>query len=380
MKGLFYSSWLILLGLLAGCIDPYMPDVISSPQSYLVVDGFLNSNGVTQIKLSRTYGLSGGTAAPKETRATLYIEEETGTRYQLRESSATPGTYLSDALVLNPAVRHRLSFSTATGQTYASDYVTVKITPPIDSVTFRPEADELKILVNTHDDRDASQYYRWEYEETWETRPLLTPELEYNKITDRLEPITVYFPLVCWSNEKSANVNLSKTTNLNQDVVSNYVLRTLPAIADRLYLKYSILVHQYALTREEYQYWELLRKNTESIGTLFDPLPSQLSGNLHNVSDSNELVIGYLGAHSMTEKRIFIRRAQLPAEWRIQSGYDDCIPPNILYFTAIRNLNNIFGTYSIIPLYQVPEGYAITSKECVDCRLRGTDVRPAFWQ
>lgn len=357
-----------------------MPDVISSPQSYLVVDGFLNSNGVTQIKLSRTYGLSGGTTAPKETGATLYIEEETGTRYGLRESNAIPGTYLSSTLVLNPAVRHRLYLTTAAGRAYASDYVVVKTTPPIDSVTFQPAADELKIQVNTHDDRSASQYYRWEYEETWETRPLLTPELEYNKITDRLVPITAYFPIACWSSEKSANVNLSKTTSLNEDVVSNYVLRTLPGIADRLYVKYSILVQQYALTREEYQYWELLRKNTESIGTLFDPLPSQLSGNLHCLNDDNELVIGYLGAHSMTEKRIFIQRAQLPAEWRIQSGYDDCIPPNILLNTSIRSLNSIFGNYTIIPLYQVPGGYAIASKNCVDCRLRGTDVRPSFWQ
>ncbi|GAB3861026.1 hypothetical protein GCM10028822_39870 [Hymenobacter terrigena] len=40
--------------LLAGCTDPYLPEAVQNPPSYLVVDGYINSKGVTTIKLSRT--------------------------------------------------------------------------------------------------------------------------------------------------------------------------------------------------------------------------------------------------------------------------------------------------------------------------------------
>ncbi|MEJ7664694.1 MAG: DUF4249 family protein [Hymenobacter sp.] len=54
--------------------------------------------------------------------------------------------------------------------------------------------------------------------------------------------------------------------------------------SSKLYYLYSILVRQYALTPEEFAYWDKLRKNTENLGTLFDPLPSQLSGNVHRLT------------------------------------------------------------------------------------------------
>jgi hypothetical protein len=359
--------------LLAGCIDPYLPDTISLSRSYLVVDGFINSNGVTTITLSRTYNISSTAAAPTEAQAALYIEEEGGARYALSEG--VRGTYTSAPLVLNTAKRYRLRVNTAAGKEYVSDFVPAKTTPPIDNVVWQADDSGLGIYVNSHDATGTTQYYRWEYEETWEIMPLLEPEIEY--VNRRIQPITTPYPTVCWPSTKSTSISLSKTTSLSRDVIANYLLRSLPTTSDRLFHKYSILVKQHAQTREEYAYWELLRKNTENIGTLFDPLPSQLTGNVHCLNDEAELALGYIGAHTVEEKRIFIRRAELPGTWRLLTGYESCIPPDTA--RMIRDLNAVFSG-GRIPLTQVPGGYATTTVDCVDCRKRGSAVRPAFWQ
>lgn len=373
MRVPLFGQWALLwcVALLGSCIDPYVPEGVGAAPNYLVVDGYLNSRGSSTIKLSRTYRLEANAAPPQETGATLFIEQQAGPRFPLSETS--PGTYTSQNLTLNAGSSYRLFISTQRGQQYASAFVTAQITPPIDSVTWRKSNTGITIAVNAHDDTGSSQYYRWECEETWEITPLLFPQLEY--FNSDLRPNTVFYPRICWGNEQVTDIKLSKTTNLTQDIISNYALRSYSTTNERFYNRYSILVKQYALSRQEYQYWELLEKNTENIGTLFDPLPSQLTGNVRSLADEAEPVIGYVGCHSLQQQRIFIARNQLPNTWRISSGYDQCIPDTV----ESRYIRTVFSYPENIPLYYVPGGVLGTSKECVDCRRRGAAVKPDFW-
>jgi hypothetical protein len=51
-------------------------------------------------------------------------------------------------------------------------------------------------------------------------------------------------------------------------------------------------VYQYALTKDQYDYWTELKKNSEQLGTLFDAQPSQLNSNIHSM-EIHRLVLGY---------------------------------------------------------------------------------------
>ena len=375
----------------SACTDSYLPDVIKTPPNYLVVDGFINTQGVTTVKLSRTAAIGSAAAVPPETRAGVYIEEEGGPRYLLTEG--VKGTYTSAALTLNPTRNYRLHLNTLAGKDYASDFVPAKTTPPIDEVRWQLENTGLNVYVSAHDAANATRYYRWEYIETWEIFPPYQPTIEYvNKI---LRTIVVPFPRLCWGNAPSAGVQIDKTTTLSQDVVADYRLRVLSPTSERLYTRYSILVRQHALTKDEYAYWELLRKNTESIGTLFDPQPAQLTGNVHCLSTANELVLGYVGAHSTTEKRLFIGRTELPRSLNVRSGYEACLPPDtvLLFPRGVvpppKPADIIDAAFSdpkrLLPIEYVRDGngngVGVTGKspDCVDCRLRGTSVKPSFW-
>jgi hypothetical protein len=367
-----YARLALLLSLVlqTACTDPYLPEAIANPPNYLVVDGFINVRGLTTIRLSQTYAIASKAAPPVEARATIYIEDDAGARYRLSESVA--GTYTTSQ-TLNAARNYRLHINTQGGKEYASDYVQAKITPPIDAVNWRAESAGLKISVNAHDATNATQYYRWETEETWEIVPNIQPQLEYvNRV---MRPITTPFPRICWGNEISTKIRLVKTTGLTQDAVSDHVLVSLPTTTDRLWRRYSILVKQYAQTSEEYQYWDMLKKNTEDIGTLFDPLPTQLTGNVHCLSNRSEIALGYVGAYSEERRRIFITRNQLPFDWKISNGYESCIPDTVLS----KRVQAVFGYPGNVPIYDVPGGFLGTTKDCVDCRTRGTDVRPSFW-
>ncbi len=373
-KPFIYFYGLLLL-LITSCVEPYKPDIIQAPHNILVVSGFINSNGPTVFRLTRTQNLDGTNIPPAEKKAKLFVEEEQGTQTALLEQ--TDGSYTGN-VVVNNLKKYRLRIKTADNNEYQSDYVEAKTVPPIENLRWEAVDNTLNIYVNTRDAQQKTRYYRWDYEETWEFKTPFYAEVEYKngKVEPRLDNINR-----CWRGAKSGAVHIASSLKLSQDVISDYPLIKLGSNSTKLPIKYSVLVKQYALTPEAYAYFEILKKNTESIGTLFDPLPSQITGNIHGVTNKNEPVIGFVTATSVQEKRIFISRAELPRLWVSDNEYRGCLPDTIGTREVVQRLGS--GMNLPISGYQpngVLIGYIISDLTCVDCRVRGTNVQPPFWQ
>ncbi|WP_303312460.1 DUF4249 domain-containing protein [Hymenobacter sp. BT730] len=376
-------GWLLSL---SGCIEPFEPEVKVQDTKALVVDGFINSTGRSIIKLSHTYDLESTAGPLTEDKAQVFIQGQgNGEEYLLREVKG--GTYVSDSLVLNPKAQYRLFFSTRDKKEYASAYTLVKTSPPIDALTWKVVPRGLELYANTHDETGQSVYYRWDYTETWEFTAYAQSMLQY--VNGQMEPRTedIYH---CWQTVNSPSVQLTNTRRLAQDQVKAFPLIEFVEGDTRLRYKYSVLVRQYTMSAEEYQYWETLKKNTETIGSLFDPLPSQSLGNIRNLNKPTEPVLGYVGVGSVSQKRIFIAPHQLPSTWNFKTGNENCGDPDTikpLPFVPFKEiLDAQFEAGKHLPiktLYNaggVAFGYTSYPVECADCRLRGTTTRPTFWQ
>ncbi|ALJ00251.1 DUF4249 domain-containing protein [Rufibacter tibetensis] len=361
---------------LAACEEPYTPEVLEQDNNYLVVSGFINSNGPTTIKLSHTQNLTDASGPTLETRASVTVEEESGAKYNLQETE--PGTYTHRLLPITLSKKYRLVIRTG-GKDYASDYVEPRITPAIDKLNWTAENDGLQLYVNTHDNENDTRYYRWEFEETWEYAAFYFSVLEYvnGQIRDR-EPGNDIF--LCWRHNTSSAIQVGNTVKLSQDVVSNFPIVKVPANSEKLKRKYSLLVKQYAQTKESYEYWEALKKNTESIGSLFDPLPTQLTGNIQCLTSPTEPVIGFVTISSVEEKRIFVTRQELPASYRPPSQFCPFDTVKVGEEAAYFSSGGAIPIDMIISETRELIGYAGASKSCVDCRVFGTKVRPAYWQ
>lgn len=373
---------------LASCVDPYMPDVLDANVSHLVVDGFINGNGRTRIKLSRTINTASTATPPAEKGATLFIVDDAGRRYALAELSS--GYYRSDSVQLTPTRQYQLRITTAAGVAYTSDLVPLKVTPPIDQVNWRLNGSQVELLLSTHDAQQQSRYYRWGLLETWQFSSAFNSTLAYDPvqkiIVDRLTPINT-----CWRTEQPSAIKQGSSAQLSQDALVDAPLATLDGHDERFKVRYSVLVSQYAETVAEFNYYELLRKNTESVGGVNDPLPTQLTGNVHRADNSPEIVMGFVSAHTVQQKRIFISRQDLnvPNGWLFNTLYDFCtstveeVPDKSrvpIYIPQTR----VFATFSNTPIeyYLVNgrrEGYVGSTTACVDCRVRGTITKPSYW-
>ncbi|PJJ53193.1 uncharacterized protein DUF4249 [Hymenobacter chitinivorans DSM 11115] len=363
--------------MLSGCIEDYTPEVKSSKTQFLVVDGFINTQGPTTIKLSRSANLAQTGGPVVERLAQVSIEDAAGNRTPLKET--VPGTYVSADQQLVPGRNYRLTIKTGAGRQYVSAFTAAKVTPPIDAITWKASDAGVQLYVNTHDPAGATGYYRWIYDETWFFLSAYNSELEYVDGEIRPRKDNIY---ECWGTENPEIIQVGTTTGLTQDAVTDFPLTRVPRNSIKLRFRYSLRARQYALSQEEYKYWETLKKNTETLGTPFDPLPSQVQGNVHCLQDATEPVLGFVGATSLVEKRLFVNNNELPADWTfLDSNYLGC---QYLADTTLLTKDEIFGYFSFIkrtPIAYVrgKTSFSGSTTDCVDCRVHGTNVKPSFW-
>ena len=372
---------LLLITLQWQCVQKYNSPYVSPPTGYLVVEGYISGNSPTQYMLSRSIPLPGDSAIPMETGAKVQVEGTDNSVYPLTEQSA--GTYVASTPALNATTQYRLRITTTDGQQYLSSYVPYKPTPPIDSVSWVDSSYGVQIYVNTHDPANATRYYQWTYGETWEYNAAEYSQYVYDTAANTVVPRTAANQVfACWHSDSSANILIGSSAKLAQDVIYEQPLPLIPPNAQQLSVEYSIYVRQYALTEDGYNFLTLMRSNTESLGTIFDPTPSQLKGNIQCLTNPNEPVVGFVSAGTVQQQRIYIQRDQVPY-W---DYFFECMMPDSLVLADSADMHYFFGQAGFVPVYPKlgPDGGVIgwfsNYSNCIDCRTQGgTTQMPSFW-
>lgn len=364
------TSFIFIAILITSCVKSFSPPAAATASGYLVVEGVVIPYGERSvITLSRSWGLSDSAGYTPERFAKVMVEDSLGTSYNFLESS--PGKY-SATLSLDASKYYRLHVISQQGQEYLSTYEPVVITPPIDSLHWKQDGG-VTIYADTHDATGKTKYYRWEYNETWEYHSY------YESLLKLENGVVVGIPAAetfkCYDSIASTSVIIGTSKNLSENIITDQVITTIPDTSQKMSVMYSILVKQYGLSENAFSFWDLMRKNGSELGGLFDPQPSQISGNIRNARDSSEPVIGYFGISTVQRSRLYVSNNDLDNwQWKRIQYAEYCI--------AITDPTNpIYAGVSFLPAYSVPPGTIFWAKSgCVDCRLQGgTTTKPSYW-
>jgi len=364
------------------CKDPYISPYTSPPSGYLVVEGYISGNSTSTFTLSRTIPLPGDSTLPTENGATVQIEGSDNSVYPL--TGLGNGVYSTvDTLRLNTQLEYRLDIQIAGGEKYQSDFVAYKPTPPIDSLNWVQNDDNsVQIYVNTHDPTNNTRYYQWNFDQTYEYHSAEQSEDYWDKDTippeveGRAPQDQVYR---CWRSGSSTAIIIDNTTKLAGDVVYLQPVKFIPPNDVQSSVLYSILVRQYSLTADGYNFLSLMQRNTESLGSIFDAQPSNVSGNIHSLSNPAEHIIGYVSAGTVQSQRLFVDRRA------IRSAYTFSCPMPDTVFTDYAQDSANLGAGLFTPLFF---GRTLTGKTgwisnytfCLVCTVAGgTNQPPSYW-
>ena len=398
MKMTKASLWFLsgLMPLLVSCIEEYkIPTTLSVPrEAELVIQGRILSGDKSIIYITRTQPLTSNEESESVLNAQVTIIGENGYESELAEFDIENDYYYVDTQELPNNTLYALQVK-VDNEVYQSEFQPILVTPEIDEVNYRERNDGVSIHVSTHNDEDASRFYMWTFEEDWEFHATLDikgvqgipvfnektyPDLSLNGGHNPY--------LYCWKHAESSNIHIYSTAQLETNAVKEVELFRIPIDDIRISYIYSILVKQWNLSEQAFNYYRTLEDMTEESSGLFTPMPSEIKGNITCISTPTQKVHGFVIASTITTKRIFIYEDQFE---QIHSEYEhECIwkRPDLnsqtWYFEWTQNIEKN-GAIAVTKdgdilgsdfLYNT-----LYSRECVDCRaVKGaTKKRPDFW-
>ncbi len=351
IKSLWYLA--IFITMLPSCVQPFDVEVEGSSK-VLVADGLItNQKDVYKVRLSYASPTLNSYEDTEISGAQVSISNNQDQTWALWESEA--GVYQTDSCEWQGKVgsTYQLHIITPDGKRYASYPETMPEVPAIDSFYYEIESRTslnainseiitwgLQTYLNTGSGTNRNGFYRWDWRETYEfTAPLAAPG-------------QIDIPTCYESGGIVGSINIASTRELGSDIINRQPINFIPKRGVKLSSRYSLLIKQLSLTQQAYDYWENVKEQLEDAGSIFSPPPAQIIGNIYNVDDDTELVMGYFQVSAVTEKRVFIRRGEVPAD------------PG--------------GSVSVFPECNSTE----PAEHCYDCRLYSpfaTTTRPSFW-
>lgn len=317
MKGLYnklYFGLIIALSLVS-CTEIIEFDT-DREGGQLVVDGTITTGlGPFELYLGKTAAIERKTIPVDGATVQLFDDQGNSEPYQ----GQGEGRYLLPGLIIKPAIgrSYFLRIELADGTLYESKKETV---PPIwgqlDSVYFNFEKQEelnsygnivtfqvVNALVDMSVEQQAGQssFFRFDVEEVYRLSP-----------TDFPDPFGA-IPPPCYISEYSNSRDFLLT-----DVKGNQTnkLQGLKVATQIMNWRFDEIhyfnVYLQSLTEDGYTYWSQVHQTISNIGTIFDAPPAPVKGNIFNVNDQEEQVLGYFGAVTRDTLRNFLNPSDTP--------------------------------------------------------------------
>lgn len=364
----------ILLFFICSCIEEFTPKITGNEHLLIVDGGITSMPGPYAVKLSFSNGIQDIIADPA-TGAEVFIEDRTGGSEKLSEGS--PGIYKTSAGGIRgeEGKEYRIIIKLNDEQ-YESDWMLLKECPPVDSLYWQRERhpginndfDGIQIYIDTHDPFNKTRYYRWEYSEDWMFSVPVSSS---------------WNPSFCYAHNSSAGIIIGSTEKFQTDRLVKQPVTYLDNTSTRLTFRYRIILIQHAITQEEFRYWESLEELNENLGTLFDPIPASIHGNIRKINDPDASVLGFFTCSSVRTDTLYVDASEF-----VQDPIYFDSPYSFCNYELIRGDNNPdikrYLKWGWVVADTLRDGEVlvttmVNSTFCCDCTTAGNEESPAGW-
>ncbi|WP_246859174.1 DUF4249 domain-containing protein [Spirosoma sp. KCTC 42546] len=298
--------------LVASCVNEVQLP-IRQVKARLVVDGLITDEAPPYpIKLTLSGAYSSGGGFPEEliiNGAVVTIRDNGDRTVQLEQDPLLPSYYWVRDTTFRGQAGHwyTLKVVMPDGTVYVSTSELLAPVAPLEQVSAEfhqsdgslGQPDLYNILIDTRDPATLGDYYRWStysYVPRWTSYdPQHPPPVGVGGVCNTCS---------CWVPYYSQLTNVLSDALINGNRISHRSVFNSPVYAVG---KQYVEVRQYSLTRLAYQYWTRFEEQRSRTGSLFDPQPASIEGNVHQQADTTVLALGYFGASSVSRQRLVIR-------------------------------------------------------------------------
>lgn len=315
---------LFLLSTVVSCIKEVdLPIRVENP--ILVVDGLItNQTPPYYLKLTYTgvYKWSNIiTESQTVSGARITLQDDAGNKTNFEQLLEEAGKYKTTDMNFVGTIgrTYTLTITLPDGRIYESKPEKMIAVPAADSVyaefTENGNGEQrvgYNIYIDTKDPKGIPNYYRW-----------ISYGYRLRQTKGVLNPFSgAWQNTHCWQFFKRDDIDIEADTDIDGNILKKRSLIFSPAYVNAPIL---IDVTQYSLSREVYQFWRRMNEQLTRTGSIFDPLPAPVEGNVFLKADPNQLALGYFGASAVVNKKLIIDETSEKTKQRIEVAGRDFI-------------------------------------------------------
>jgi hypothetical protein len=379
------NKWTILIVLMVlgtGCIEPFEPSIDESSE-VMVIDGRItDQQGIQTISVSRSSPYQNPQFQPVS-GCVVRVEDDEGHGITFLENAQ--GIYQShlEPGFLAVGKAYKLQVITPDDKVYESEYDSLLACAPIDRLTYKLEVQGtsnpdvsyygIRFYVDMKGSPEESRNYLWTVEETWEYISYYNIQYIWNgSFLEDYTPLLHGYK-ICYLTDLLEDFQVGSSNLMGSNEIRQQPLNFVSNQTPRLQEQYSLLVAQHSLSYAAFLYWDKMRAQSVDAGGLFETQPSKTTGNISNINNPQEKVLGYFYVSQVQEKRI-----------TVSEDFDFPIPLFDCPLDTTRSPKDFGKDYPVF-MYSVSimgrgPPYAYSFKECHDCTYRGgVTTKPEYW-
>lgn len=320
-KRLFHLA--LIAALFVSCEQYYKPDLEVRPGMLVVESHLTNDPNQNYVRLSKTSDFFSTTQEEKVTGARVDLVLMGGsakrpTEYPVHADENTPGYFtFHDTPIPGKTYKLRIVYQ---NDVYESEMVDMPPLPKIDSLftnhilekSYRTDAIGGPTQIETPEREicidapmtPALKYYRFNW------RAII--EWVYNPPAHLGPPPPSYYGWRSIYDNGLFNIAGPKQFSISGEVKNHHILSL--AYNGQVYLDsatqiasgWIVILDEYGMTKDSYDFHEKLNKQFSAEGSLFDPILTQVYGNIHCKNDDSKIALGFFDLNSYRQYRYFL--------------------------------------------------------------------------
>ncbi|UBM60743.1 DUF4249 domain-containing protein [Marinilongibacter aquaticus] len=370
---------LLGLGLLASCISPF--DFDAGNEKFLVIDGHLYDIDSSYISLRYTAQSHNSAISQSIVDANVSIIENATQEYRYTFNEAA-NVYVPQEKGFRSKIGsiYTLKIELSNGEIYRTKPDTVRSFPEVEGFFSNNDKDptifELSVrhtartaqshyylykLINYTRARFCAECLNTQWYDTNDSLDCNSPFQNCNSIP-RITTLGGYYGFLCDQRSIAWNYKIIRDFTAYSDEILSLGEKQTIKILDvpvSTTARFFAEIHQANISKEAYEYFLILKQAGDRSGTLFDPTPPLITGNVYNEKNPQKRALGYFLVGSQHIYGHYVDRT---------GGKIVPIDPNIEFDENIRFGAPAYPNCDFPPL---SEKIAITNYR--------TDIEPVGW-
>jgi len=297
----------ILFVFLTGCISSYNLEHDTN-EFLLVVNGKITQENTQHELTLRRSTATGSTDFNAVPGARVSLFDDLGNREEYYEIEK--GKYVLEGNVLEriPGKSYYIEIQLPDQKIYRSVLQTMPEVMKPDKLYFKlEEIEELSNLENTIIKRYLNLYLNTPvFRENQNFHFIWRLDHAYSFAELQCHPLKT--PVTCYITRKllSDNIKIFSSEDLAGGKLEDFNIGSILVFPNwEFFEKHFFNVAQHSITKEAYDYWETVKKVAQSTGSIFDTPPAPINGNIYNINDPEERVLGFFEVSAVDTIRTY---------------------------------------------------------------------------